>query len=167
VTLWAHLLGVPHWDILNLENVKRFANLTTTADLPINSATYANILSFSSASLPFARRFDLIDLLGIGWLKYKSIVTTQLSISGSLVVSRTGGGSSLVEITVRKKRFSDGAIIDSTVSTLGKYSGDETKTLPLDITLEIEPNDELTIIAKRDAGTINLLSGSSIVIREM
>lgn len=167
VTLWAHQLGVNHWDILNLENVKRFANLTTTGSLSIASATYTPILSFASVSLPYSRRYMLKNVGGIGWLKYESIVMTQLSIDGSLAIQRTGGGTSLVEVTVRKKRFSDSAIIDNVVRTVANFSGDETKTIPISLTIDIEPNDEITLIARRDAGTINLLTGSSILITEM
>lgn len=167
VTLWTHRLVSNHWDILNLENVKRFANLTTTGNLSIASATYATILSFASLSLPFSRRYSLINTGGIGWLKYESIVTTQISVSGALIVQRTGGGTSLVELTVRKKKYVDGSIVDSTIKTMANFSGDETKTIPIEIALEVDPFDEITLIARRDAGTINLLSGTSLLIKEM
>lgn len=167
VTLWTHRLVNNHWDILNLENVKRFANVATTANISIASASYATILTFASLSLPFSRRYSLINTGGVGWLKYESIVMTQISVSGALVIQRTGGGTSLVELTIRKKKFSDGSIVDSTVKSTANFSGDETKTIPIEVTLELDPYDEITLIARRDAGTINLLSGSSLLIKEM
>lgn len=167
VTLWSHYLGVNHWDILNLENVKRFAALSTTGNISIASATYVPILTFASTSLPESRRYTLKNVGGIGWLKYESIVTTEIKVDGILPIQRTGGGTSLVELTIRRKRFSDSAIIDSTIKTIANFSGDETKTIPISIPIEIEPNDEITLLARRDAGTIVLLSGATLLVTEM
>lgn len=167
VTLWTHRLTTDHWDILNLENVKRFASVATTGNLSIASASYATILTFASVSLPYSRRYSLVNTGGIAWLKYESIITTQLSVAGALVIQRTGGGTSLVELTIRKKKFVDGSIVDSTVKAMVNFSGDETKTIPIAVALELDPYDEITLIARRDAGTINLLTGSSLLITEM
>jgi hypothetical protein len=88
-------------------------------------------------------------------------------MDGALVITRTGGGSSLVEFAVRIKRFATGTTEDSVTNIKARFSGDETKTIPITLPFDLEPYDEVTIIARRDAGTIVIEAGSNILIKEM
>lgn len=167
VSLISHLEGTNHWDIFDLFGVKRYASVRTTLAAPITTTSYSLFVPFTSMANNLSNRFELVNRSTFGWYKYRSIVTNDFSISGALVITRTGGGTSNVEITVRVKKFVGGSIVDSTVSGIAKFSGDDTKTIPLEIPVRLDPYDEVTIIAKRDAGTIELGIGSSLIIKEM
>jgi hypothetical protein len=88
-------------------------------------------------------------------------------LTGALSVEKSGGGAaSIVNITVRVKRGLD--TIDFTDSeAITRLPANDIKSVPLLILLELQKNDEITIIAKRDTGTINILDGSTFTIAEI
>jgi hypothetical protein len=108
-----------------------------------------------------------MNVSGGYWFQYKSITPLTMVMDGALIVTRSGGGSSLVEFAIRIKRFSTGVTEDSTNTIKARFSGDETKTIPITLPFDLQPYDEVTIIARRDAGTIVIEAGSNILIKEM
>jgi hypothetical protein len=165
--LYVHYFGSDHYDILNIDAVKRYASVRVNASLSVASATYANIMTYASINHLDAKRFIKRDIGGIYWLKYKSLVTTKMLLTGALSVEKSGGGAaSVVSITVRVKRGED--TIDFTDSeAITRLPANDIKSVPLSILLELQKNDEITIIAKRDSGTINILDGSTFTIAEI
>ena len=165
--LYVHYFGTPHYDILNIEEVKRYASVMVNTDLSIASTTYAPILTFASINNLDAKRFKAKDRSGIYWLKFKSIIATKMLLQGSLSIEKEGGGvPSVVEISVRLNR--DGTIIDLTDSaTVVRLPVNDIKAVPLLIYLDLQKDDELTIIAKRDSGAISLLTGSTFTLLEL
>jgi hypothetical protein len=167
VQFFVHKVAPNHWDIFNIEGVKRYGTLSLTANQALTSATYTNIMAFAGSSASSLRRFDLVNRTSIAWLKYQSISTLRFHVSGSVIVTRSGGGDSLIEVAVRVKRFVGGAIEDSTKKAKVRFSGDSTQTVALDVDIELHPYDEVTIIARRDAGTVTIETDTNIVFTEM
>jgi len=168
VELTAHQTVVPHWDILELENIKRYGSIETNINLPVNTVTYAEILTAGSVDLlPQSKRFDLVSDGGVDWLRYQSIIQQDFRLSGSIPINRTGGGTSSVEVKVRIKRFSTGLDEDSTSTIIAQFGNDDTKTVPVDISFTLDPYDQITLIAERDTGTVTILSGASFIFTEM
>ena len=167
VEFWKHDLVVLHWDILQLDNIKRYTSATMTVDTPITSATYTTILPFATSTVGDQRRFEAFNRSGILWFKYMSITPLSLNVNATFNITRSGGGSSIVDITVRVKKFVGGTIVDSTNRGFAKFSGDDTKPITISIPFTVDPYDEITIIAKRDAGTVVIEDGSNFLIKEM
>jgi hypothetical protein len=165
--LYVHYFGSDHYDILNIDAVKRYASVRANASLSVASATYANIMTYASINHLDAKRFIKRNISGIYWLKYKSLVTTKMLLTGALSVEKSGGGAaSNVNITVRVKRGLD--TIDFTDSeAITRLPANDIKSVPLSILLELQKNDEITIIAKRNSGTISILDGSTFTIAEI
>lgn len=167
VEFWSHLTATIHWDILALENIKRYTSASLNANIAITSATFTNILDFAKVNLGTTRRFEMKNISGIAWFKYMSITPLTMSVKSAIKIRRTGGGgSSLVEVALRIKKFNGGAIVD-TPSTVIDLTGDDYQNVPALLAIDLDPYDEVTIIAKRDAGTIALLAGSDILIEEV
>jgi len=167
VEFWSHYLGVRHWDILSLDNIKRYISGVVNVDTAVTNTTYAVAFPFASVTTGTRRRFDSMNVSGGYWFQYKSITPLSMLMDGALVVTRTGGGSSIVEFAVRIKRFATGVTVDSAATIKAKFSGDETKTIPITLPFDLEPYDEVTIVARRDAGTISIEAGSNFLIKEM
>jgi len=168
VSLLSHNTASPYWDIASLENIKRYGSLETNANISIASASYVPIIPFANGVLGQSRRFTTKNVSGISWLKYESIAALDFRLSGSIPVQRGGGGgTSLVEFKVRVKRFATGLNEDTTITAIASFSADNTQTIPIDIPFLIQPYDEITLIARRNSGTITMLSGASFVFTEM
>lgn len=156
-----------HWDINALEGIKRYGSFATNTDLAITSAVYQEVLTTGTIDLGQARRFSILTDGGTDWLKYDSIISQDFRLSGAIPIQRSGGGTSLVELKIRVKRFATGLDEDSVIKTLAEFNGDDTKTIPIDIPFSLQPYDQITLIAQRDAGTINILTGASLIFSEM
>lgn len=167
VRFWSHYLGVRHWDILALENIKRYTSARVSTNTALASATYIVAFPFANLTQGTQRRFETRNIGGDFWFKYMSITPLTMYMDGSLLVTRTGGGTSVVDIAVRIKRFNGGATVDTTEFVRVKFSNDATQTAPISIPFELEPYDEVTVIAKRDAGTITIEAGSTFLIKEL
>lgn len=167
VHFFVHKVTPNHWDIFSIDGVKRYGTLSLTANQSLASATYSNIMAFSGSDATSLRRFELLNRTSVAWLKYKSISVLRFHVSGSVIVTRSGGGSSIVEVAVRIKRFVGGAIEDSTKHAKIRFSGDSTQTVALDVDIELHPCDEVTIVAKRDAGTVVIEADTNVVFTEM
>jgi hypothetical protein len=167
VEFWSHDFGVKHWDILALENVKRFISGTINTNTAVANTAYTVAFPFANITTATRKRFDPLNVSGGYWFQYKSITPLTMVMDGALIVTRSGGGSSLVEFAIRIKRFSTGVTEDSTNTIKARFSGDETKTIPITLPFDLQPYDEVTIIARRDAGTIVIEAGSNILIKEM
>lgn len=167
VDLWVHQLAPNHWDLLAFENIKRYAAIGLNANQSVASTTYVNIVPHANAIADRLRRFDLLNISGTGWLKYQSISSLDFHASGSIIVTRSGGGASVVEVALRIKRFATGLTEETTKTAKVRFSGDSTQTAGLDIDFTLNPYDEVTIVAKRDAGTVTIEAGSNVVISEM
>ena len=167
VQFFVHKVSPNHWDIFNIEGVKRYGTLSLTANQSLASATYVPIMASAGSTADSLRRFDLVNRSSVNWLKYQSISTLKFHVSGSVIVTRSGGGNSIVEVAIRVKRFVGGTIVDSTKKAKVRFSGDSTQTVALDIDVELQPYDEVTIIAKRDAGTVTIEADTNIVFTEM
>ena len=167
VEFWTHDLVVLHWDILQLDNIKRYSSATMTTDVPLASTTNVIVLPFTSMTLGTQRRFEAFNRSTFLWFKYMSITPLTMVMRGAMVISRSSGGSSTVTVAVRIKRFVGGTIEDSVQTSIARFSGDSTQTIPIMIPFDIQPYDEVTIIAKRDAGTVTLGIGSEFMISEV
>lgn len=167
VTFWSHYLSVRHWDILALENIKRYTGAEVTTNTAVTSTTYTPAIPFGNATLSTSRRFESRNVSGAFWFKYMSITPLEMVVNGSLLLSRTGGGTTNIEIAVRIKRFNGGATVDTTQRCVVRFSGDASQTVSPDVKFTLEPYDEVTVIIKRDAGTVTLEAGSSITIKEL
>jgi hypothetical protein len=166
VDFWSHLIAPNHWDILALENIKRYSYATVNTDTPITTTAYALAIPFANVTQGISRRFEVRNISTFAWFKYMSITQLTMLVNGSVVIERTGGGSSTVSVAVRVKKFVGGTIIDSDPCVM-KFSGDDIKPLPITIPVVLDPYDEVTIIAKRDAGTVTIEIGSVILIEEV
>jgi hypothetical protein len=168
VMLASHYRGLEHWDLLFVENVKRYVSFGVDVPITIsNNASYVNILASSSISTLAAKRFIERDIGGIKWYKYKSIVSNEFLCSGTLSINKTTGGFSVIDITIRVKRFSDGQTYDfDNERSVSRFSNGQILTIPIHIPFMIESNDEITIVAKNSDGDVLLDVGSVLTIRE-
>jgi len=167
VQFWSHLLAPSHWDILSIENVKRYTSATVNADTEVTSTSYVVAFPFANLTQGTQRRFETKNVSGNFWFKYLSITPLTMQMSGALIVTRSGGGSSTVEVAVRIKRSATGLVVDSDDAVKIKFSGDSSQTVPITIPFDLEPYDEVTVIAKRDSGTVTFELGSNLLIKEM
>ena len=167
VEFWSHLVTPNHWDILSIENVKRYSGVTVITNSPVTTTGYATMLPFANVTLDTTRRFEARNMSGAFWFKYMSITALTMTIGGPMIITRTGGGTSVVTIAVRIKRFIGGATEDTTKDCIVKLSGDSTQTVSPQITFDLQPYDEVTMIVKRDTGTIVIEAGSSVTVKEV
>lgn len=169
VDFYAHRLGINHWDLLNIENVKRYASFKTNADTTIALTNFAPILGFATTNHLLAKRFIPKNIDDNYWLKYKSVVPATFYMSGGAMLTKMESGLSTVEITVRVRRFDGGVIEDFTeILTTARLreNFNEITTIPLSVPFKLFPNDELTVIARTDVGVVTLDVGSSFIINE-
>lgn len=167
VELISHQTASPHWDIASLEGVKRYGSIEVTSPISVASATYQTLFTPGNITLRQSRRFSLITKSGISWLKYESIVNQDFRLSGSLTSTRTGGGTTTISYKIRIRRFSTGLTEDTDIASVDRFASAGTTTIPIDIPFSLEPYDELTLIGLRDAGTVTLDAGSSLIFTEM
>lgn len=167
VLLYAHMWIEPHWDILSVFNVKRTASAYITSSSPVNSTTYQVIINDGTFTLDFAKRFVKVIRDGKLWLKYVSRVSTDFIVGGDFTAEKTDGGSGTANFTIRKKEFATGDVTDSGRVASARFSKDEIVTVSKTGYISLAYGDEITLVANRTVGNINLLAGSGIVIREI
>jgi len=167
VDFYVHYFGVDHYDILNIDAVKRYASIRVNTSLPVGSDTYSNVMTFTSINHLDSKRFISKNVSNIYWLKYKSVVTYKMLLTGALSVQRSGVGlASIVSVTARVNR--GGTLIDYESSeAIVRLPNNDIKAVPISIFLELVKDDEITIIAKRVNGTISILDGSTFTILEV
>jgi len=167
VELYAHYREPKHWDILNVENVKRYISATVTNNVNINSLTYAPVLIDGSSTTISAKRFIAKTISGIRWAKYMSVVSNEFLCTGNISLNKTSGGFSVIEFTIRVKRFNSGLTEDYTdVATIARLSNGQIVTVPIHIPFVLYQYDEVTAIAKNNDGLVLLETGTIFTIRE-
>lgn len=168
VRLHAHQLGIPHWDVLQVFNVKRFASAYWSVDEPIDSTTFAYLGDIDKIVIDQKKRFVSVDREGKRWARYTSLVPTDFTITFDALIEKLDGGSAIVEITIAKKEFETGliTILNQRIG-VGRLSVAGQSTITVTVPVSLAHNDELICVARRDTGLINLQAGSSAYIKEL
>lgn len=167
VRLYAHNWGVPHWDVINAYNIKRFAAGLWTANEPVTSSSWQLLSANEELEFDFLKRFVPIDRTGNRWIRYTSLLPKDFFINFTAEIQKTGAGGEL-SISVAKKSGTDGTIeyLDTRKSTTAFGGGDGRDSISVEIPVQLERNDEIIPVARRTSGTFSVLSGSSFKVIE-
>jgi len=168
VRLHAHTWGVPHWDVIQVFNVKRFANGAWVVAEAIATTAYEFLGDTGKLTYEPPKRFMALDVAGKQWLRYTSLLSRSFLILTSVVVEKTGGGNSIIEIAYAKRSGSTGVVTQITNRVgVAKLAVAGQATITTQFNVSLNHNDEIILIAKRDTGTIEVLTGSSIDLIEL
>lgn len=165
--LYTHQSPTPHWDILQMENIKRFATFDFSSNVPITTTTLTSNVPFTSVYATNLNKFSTRNNGGIFTLKYKSLVDNTFLLNGGITLEKTGGGNSIVNISFLHFDSETGITSQLNEVRTIRMTADQITTIPLSINVNLRHNDELVIATSRNSGTINILSGSSIVVSEL
>lgn len=168
VRLHVHTWGTPHYDVLQVFNVKRFASSYWSVDESIPTTTFAYIGDTGKLINDKAKRFLAVDVSGKQWLRYTSLVPSDFNLRFNASLLKSDGGSSTIEISFAKRDGETGIVTDLTERIgAARLSVAGEATAVVEIPVSLKRNDEIIAIARRTAGTIVLQAGSSIDITEL
>lgn len=168
VRLHPHQLNMPHWDVLQVFNVKRFASAYWSADETIASTTFSYLGDIDKLVLDYKKRFVTVDREGKRWAKYTSLVPSDFTITISALIEKLDGGSAVVEVAIAKRDYETGVVtVLSERIGVGRLSVAGRSTITVAIPVSLAHNDELICVARRDVGSILLKTGSSAYIKEL
>lgn len=168
VRLHAHTLGTPHWDVLQVFNVKRFAGSYWAVDEPITSTSFVYVGDTGKLINDKTKRFLAVDVEGKQWLRYTSLVPSDFRLQFQASLFKDGGGNSTVEVSFAKRDAITG-IVTELSERIGvvRLSVAGEATAVVEVPVSLQRNDEIIAIARRTAGAIILQAGSSIDISEL
>ena len=168
VRLHVHTWNTPHWDVLQVFNVKRFAGSYWSVDESISSVSFAYLGDTGKLINDKAKRFLAVDVDGKQWLRYTSLVPSDFRLQFQASLLKSDGGSSTIEISFAKKDGVTGVVTELTERIgVARLSVSGEATAVVDIPVSLKRNDEIIAIARRTAGAIVLQTGSSIDIIEL
>lgn len=168
VRLHVHTWGTPHYDVLQVFNVKRFASSYWDVDEPISSASFVYMGGTGKLINDKAKRFLAVDVSGKQWLRYTSLVPSDFNLRFNASLLKTDVGNSVVDISFAKKDGITGVVTELTERIgVARLSVAGELTAVVEIPVSLKRNDEIIAIARRSAGTVKLQAGSSIDIAEL
>lgn len=162
VKLYAHNWNVPHWDIIDLFNVKRLAAGYFTSPEVITDITWQIIGSDTNLIYDKLKRFRVHPDAGYNWLRYTSLLNRTFIISFKAVIQKTGGTDEEASITIAHRRDGVTEFLTDRVSTTRFNAGDGTQTITVEVPINLEKNDEIIPAIIKEGGTFDLLTGSTI-----
>jgi hypothetical protein len=165
VRLYGHQWVIPHWDLLDTFNIKRFANGYFDANESVATTDYAPV----GANLVYdkSRRFVKYDRSGINYVRYTSLFQREFLLKFSCTVTKTGTGGEMT-IGFAKRDGITGVLTNLTtrIASTKFGGGDGIADIVVEVPVLLNRNDEIVPIAKRDAGTFAITAGSSVSIIE-
>jgi hypothetical protein len=170
VRLYAHTFLTDHWDIIQAYNIKRLASeyLDDNVALAGDTTDWQEIMVSTKTVTEKLKRFVAVVRDGTTWLRYTSLLPKDFFVSGVIQAIKTGGGAGECYATIRIKDGITGVESDYTVRDI--YSrfgaGEGAQAFAVNIQITLKRNDEVTIIARRTAGTFSIGAGTSIDIQE-
>jgi len=170
VRLYAHTFLTDHWDIIQSYNIKRLASeyLDDDVDLAGDTTDWQEIMASAKTVTEKLKRFVAVVRDGTTWLRYTSLLPKDFFVNGVIQAIKTGGGVGECYATIRIKDGVTGVETDYTTRDIYSRfgSGEGAQAFIVKILFELKRNDEITIIARRTAGTFTIGSGTSIDIQE-
>lgn len=168
VRLYQHQLGVPHWDIIQVYNVKRLATGYWSSNESVTSAVFAPIGSPAAMQYDYKKRFISRIDAGVEWLVYTSLLERNFLLSFSCSVEKSGGVGELF-VTFATKDGETGVITAHTerVGSTRFASGLGRETLFIEIPVTLKRGDSFVPMARISGGTFSLLAGSYVRATEL
>jgi hypothetical protein len=168
VKLYTHTWMMPHWDVLQTYNIGRYADGNWVADEAITTTAFAYLGDTGKLVYDPPKRFLPINVSGKQWLRYTSLIPRRFIIMLSVAIEKGGGGNSVVELALAKKSGVTGIITELTDRiAVARLSVAGQTTIAGNIKIDLAHNDEIILIARRDAGTILVQTGAGVDIIEI
>jgi hypothetical protein len=164
--LYAHQWITPHWDVLQVFNVKRFANGFFSINEPVASDIFIPV----GANLDYdnIRRFIPYERGGINYLRYTSLFQREFVLKFSCTVNKSGGVGEM-SISFAKRDGVTGVLtlLTTRQATTRFASGAGIADLIVEVPVLLKRNDEIVPIALRTSGTFAISAGSAVSVLEL
>lgn len=168
VKLYTHTWNIPHWDVLQTYNIKRFANGNWVATENITSTTWQYLGDTGSLVYDPPKRFQAVNVAGKQWLRYTSLITRDFIVTLNIAIEKTDGGNSVIECAVAKRDGITGVVTNITGRIgVARLAVAGQSTVTASIAINLKHNDEIIVIGQRSAGTIVIQQGAGLDVIEI
>jgi hypothetical protein len=168
VRLHVHTWMAPHWDVLQTFNIGRYADGNWIVDENITNSAFQYIGDVGKIVFDAPKRFQPINVSGKLWLRYTSLLTRRFLVLASISIEKVGGGNTITEISLAKRDASTGVVTQLTGRIgVSRLSVAGQATISFTSKVDLNHNDEIILIGRRDTGTIIIQTGSGLDVIEI
>jgi hypothetical protein len=169
VTMLPHQFLTSHFDVVSVYKIKRYAYLSTAADVAVDDTDYIDIThEFAAVETTSMKRFSIVEVdTDDNVIEYTSLIPTEFSLTGLIHITKTGAGAGELTTAVSVTRGDTTTVFDDFASTTRFGAGEGAAVVSLDVPITLNKFDKIKIIAKRTAGTFTIDAGSTVKISEL
>lgn len=169
VTLKSHNYIPNHYDIFSTSNISRWATGYWSATEDVGGLNvFAPIGDLTKLVVDGYRRFTPVNKSGKSWMKYNSLFPRTMKLTGNYKLIKTGAGVALLDFALIKYDASTNTTSEilTRISTV-KQDANDIFTVSFSSIVDLEYNDEIAVICKKDTDTFTMQIGSSQDLREI
>jgi hypothetical protein len=167
IRVYAHQLQVPHWDIIQTINIKRFFNGYFDTANAINTTEYtATGLNITKNN---SKRFFMKELTNVKRFLYTDLVQRDFNLNLTATIEKTGGGGGECTVTfaIYRDKTEIIEILENSEQTTRFAGGAGFLNIVVNAVTQLNKNDYIYIVTKRDSGVFFIAAGSTITINEI